>query len=65
MILAICILIALFAASKGAGALPALLMTMPFLLLGNYLRLVGIQITAIVVIVAIFLFVRQIWFKTT
>ena len=65
IILAVMILIALYGVSRGTGALGMLLISMPFLLVGNYFRVIGIQITVIASVLAIFFFVRQFWFKTT
>ncbi len=65
LILAVVILITLAGVSSGAGALGTMLLTLPLLLLGNYLRVIGIQITMVFAVLFIFMWVRQFWFKST
>ncbi len=49
----------------GGKALGLLLLNVPILMYGNYLRVIDIQITVIFALIMVFFFVRQFIFKTT
>jgi hypothetical protein len=59
------IVVMIIAVMAGAGALGTVIVCFPLILLGNYLRVIGIQITIVVAVAGVFLWVRQFWFKTT
>lgn len=61
----IIILITLYGLSHGTGALGMVLVCFPLILLGNYFRVIGIQVTVVTAALMVFLFVRQFWFKST
>jgi hypothetical protein len=51
--------------SKGVAPLGMILVCFPLILVGNYFRVIGIQVTVVTGALMIFLFVRQFWIKTT
>lgn len=62
---ALILLIVIFAVSNGAKPLGMLLICVPLIIVGNYLRVIGIQITVVLAATCVFLFVRQFWWKST